>query len=109
MSPYERLRNLAGVDGKHLARWIAVTRWLVSEGAPLEATAAASEMVAAGRRMMRSRPHRLHRNNHTGRVRAVAFAMLKVWRDRGEPGMTRAANAACKMITTQRRLARTQG
>lgn len=56
MSLLGPLRRQAGEDGAALARWIALTRWLISEGAPADITAAAGNKVAHIRRTLRGEP-----------------------------------------------------
>lgn len=106
MSMFGRLRKQAGAKGVALARWIALTRWLISENAPVAITAAAGDMVAGIRRTLRGEPERVVRTGATKRARQLAYDALDAWRCCGQPGITAAANAALRMISTQRQPAR---
>ncbi len=106
MSLLGPLRRQAGEQGADLARWIALTRWLISEDVPVEITAAAGDMVASIRRTLRGEPDRMMRGRASKRARQLAYDALDTWRSCGQPGIRAAAHAALRMISTQRRLAR---
>lgn len=92
-----------------LARWTALTRWLIAEGAPLDITAAASEMVAGTRRKLRGAQTRLYRNGICNRIRYHAYNALAAWKSCGEPGFGTAVKIVARQLTNERLLARTQG
>ena len=102
MSATGELRARSGQDGIRLARWMAVCRWLLDDGAPTEITAAVGKMVYATRNKLRGLPTGLPNGGQGKRIREVARDALDAWWASGKPGLQAATGRALRLIKDER-------